>query len=529
MKRFANIKMCVLNYMLLLTGLIVAFSCNKQLDINSPRQQNEEGQWTRYEDARSGLMGMYGLFRAAVADNNAHWLWGELRNGDFLSVTRPDLKAVIEGRLNASYPVIQSITNWRRFYAVINACNLFIERVEGCLQDKRYTEAYLKLDIAQARALRAFAYFYMVRIWGDVPLLIQSKEGNFEALARTPQAEVLSFAEQELIAAAPRLPFLYSGPDPEQTFPANYYGNDLQSWRNALITRLAAYALLSHIAAWKGNYIDVAVYTEYIVNNFQKSNLSMLSIDGLVGPSGGSGGSVFDATRDNFNQLIGFPFIQNLGETTITGHIEQLTLANTTNFPMSKQLPDMYVPKDTIGRLFPTENGNDARFGVDSRYTPPLLYDAYFENYNAEIPVFKKIRVINGGTGGTNGPGSFAVYNSSIVFTRLEEIRLLRAEALAVLGQKEAAGEELNKVKSNRGINPYLSSSPKDVLTEIFEERRRELLGEGWRWYDLVRYNRLKRNNPAFNALLDNGGIYWPIAQEVLNRNPKLEQNSYWK
>jgi hypothetical protein len=515
-----------LHCLLVVTALFIGSACNKQLEVDSTRQQNEAGQWTKYEDARSGLIGMYGLFRAAIADNNAHWLWGELRNGDFLSVVRPDLKAVIEGRLNASYPVMESITNWRRFYAAIDACNLFIERVQGCMQDKRYTEAYYKVDVAQARALRAFAYFYMVRIWGDVPLIIQSHEGSFEALPRTPQSEVLAFAQQELIAAAPRLPFLYSGADPEQHFPANYYGNDSQSWLNALVNRLAAYALLAHIAAWKGQYIDVAVYTEYIVNNFQKSNLSMLSTQELVGLPGGSGGSVFDARSDNYNQLIGFPFMQNRGETTISGHIEQLTLANTTLYPMSKQLPDIYIPKDTIGSMFPSDNGNDERFGIDVRFTPPLLYDAYFENYNAAVPVFKKIRVIDGGAGAT---GNFSVYNSSIVFTRLEEIRLLRAEALAVLGQKEAAGEELNKVRANRGVNPYLFSSGKDLLTEIFEERRRELVGEGWRWYDLVRYNRLKRNNPAFNALIDNGGIYWPIAQEVLNRNATLEQNSYWK
>ena len=121
--------------------VFIAGSCNKQLEVDSSRQANDEGHWTKYEDARSGLISLYGLFRAAVADNNAHWLWGELRSGDFRSVFRPDLKAVIEGNLNASFPAIQNITNWRRFYAVINACNLFIERADGCLEDKRYTEA----------------------------------------------------------------------------------------------------------------------------------------------------------------------------------------------------------------------------------------------------------------------------------------------------------------------------------------------------------------------------------------------------
>jgi starch-binding outer membrane protein, SusD/RagB family len=503
-------------------AVILAFamvSCNKQLDVDSSRQANEEGHWTKYEDARSGLIGLYGLFRAAVADNNAHWMWGELRQGDFKSVFRPDLKAVIEGNLNASFPLMQSVTNWRRFYAVVNASNLFIERVQGCLQDKRYTESYYKLDIAQARTIRAFAYFYMVRIWGDVPLIKQSFDGQFEALPRTNQDVVLSFAEQELIEAAPRLPYLYSGNDSEQLFPNNYYGAAQEDWLNTPFNKLAAYAILSHICAWQGRYLDVATYTEFILNNYTKSNLSFVSVDELVSPSG-----FFQAGNENYNQLAAFNFIYSRGETTTDGHIEQLTLANTTNYSMSKQLPDIYVPKDSISKIFIPGQGNDERFGIDIRYTPALILTTYFENYNAEVPVFKKIRVVNG-----NVSGNFAVYNSSIVFTRMEEIRLLRAEALAVVGAADQAVAQLNAVRTSRGLEPVTLSPSVDLVTEIFAERRRELMGEGWRWYDLVRFNRLKRNNPEFNNLLDNGGIYWPIAQEVLTRNPKIEQNSYWR
>jgi hypothetical protein len=87
----------------------------------------------------------------------------------------------------------------------------------------------------------------------------------------------------------------------------------------------------------------------------------------------------------------------------------------------------------------------------------------------------------------------------------------------------------LNAVRGNRGVSPILNGPSTDLITEIFAERRRELMGEGWRWYDQVRYNRLKRNNPAFNALLDNGGIYWPVAEDVINRNSKIVQNPYWQ
>ncbi|RXK62557.1 RagB/SusD family nutrient uptake outer membrane protein [Lacibacter luteus] len=508
---------------LLLATVLMLFmgACNKQLDIKSSRQADEQGHWDSYEDARSGLMGLYGLLRAALADNNAHWMWGELRNGDFLSVYRTDLKAVIDGKLNASFPTIEAATNWRRFYAVINASNLFIERVAGCKADQRYTESYYKLDVAQARAIRAFTYFYIARIWGDVPLITATKEGSFEELPRTNQNAVLSFAEQELVQVAPNLPFLYSGVDPAQIYPNNYYGYNSSQWLNAPVTRLAAYATLAHIAAWQGRYIDAAVYTEYIVNNASKSNLTLVSTTNLVTTLFNSG------VNNNYNQLLGFSFNRNVGETTSEGHIEQLTLANTTLYPMSKPLPEIYVPKDSIASAFPRSNGGtDQRFGVDPASVQQTIYTNYFENYSAAVPVFKKIRVVDGNVGNA---GQFAVFNSSIVFTRLEEIKLLRAEALAVLGQTDAAYQELNAVRGVRGLASVSPAPSRDLLTEIFAERRRELMGEGWRWYDLVRFNKLKRTNPAFNMLIDKGGIYWPIAQEVLNRNSKITQNAYWQ
>jgi len=78
-------------------------------------------------------------------------------------------------------------------------------------------------------------------------------------------------------------------------------------------------------------------------------------------------------------------------------------------------------------------------------------------------------------------------------------------------------------------LKPYISSSPNDLLEEIFLERRRELMGEGWRWYDQIRLAKIKKNNQTINDLITNGGIYWPISADVLSRNSKLQQNNYWK
>ncbi|RZL68331.1 MAG: RagB/SusD family nutrient uptake outer membrane protein, partial [Pedobacter sp.] len=145
----------------------IGFSCKKILDVQPNSLAAEVNNWNNYEDAKGSLIGIYTLMRTAMVADNTHWLMGDLRQGDFTSTNRSDLKAITDGQLNASYPVIERISNWKRFYSVINSASLFIERSrEIAANDPRYTPINNQVDVAQARALRAFAYFYMVRIWG---------------------------------------------------------------------------------------------------------------------------------------------------------------------------------------------------------------------------------------------------------------------------------------------------------------------------------------------------------------------------
>jgi len=501
-------------FLIMASSLLVLPSCNDTLDVKSTRVSGEQNHWEGLDDVRSGLIGIYGLLRAALANENGYWLRGDLRHGDFTAYSRPDLKAIINGTLNASYPVIKDLSNWRRFYAVVNAANLFIENADRALADKRYTKVNYKVDIAQARALRAFTYFLMVRIWGDVPLILNPPGGHFKELPRTPKEEVLAFAERELRDVAPDLPYVYGDEDPQ--LPGDYFGYPHTRFVNTLITKLAAYAMLAHVAAWEGHYMDVSVYTKFILDNAEKESLTYVSTDDLTKPDG-----LFSNRQSN--QLIGFNFVAGHGEATTTGHIEDLTLANPF---ISRRYPQIYVSKDSISSIFPSSNGNDQRFGIDTISGLPRT--AYFTNYRGEMPIFSKIKVLSQGNS-----SEFAKYSSVLVFTRLEEITLLRAEALAVLANNDASNANeavklLNTVKGNRGANNYVPGKSGDLLYAIFSERRRELMGEGWRWWDQVRYHRIKRDNPLFNKLLNDGGIYWPVSQEVINRNSKITQNSYW-
>lgn len=181
-------------------------SCNSLLDNDDEfyHVSTQGQQWNTISDTRSALMGVYGLMRSALAENNTYWAVGELRMGDFTVLQREDLKALVRNELDAPYDNLAQISNWNRFYKVINAASVFMENAGQVVQkDKSYSQTIFEYDVAQMRALRALAYFYMVRMWGDVPLITQSYDnGTFPKVPRTDAATILAYAKSELKLAA---------------------------------------------------------------------------------------------------------------------------------------------------------------------------------------------------------------------------------------------------------------------------------------------------------------------------------------
>lgn len=498
-----------LTILLLVSGTLLSSSCNKILDIDSHHIVNEENKWRDINDARASLMAVYGLVRSALAEDNAHWIYGDLRSGDFVATNRRDLQEVIAGNLKASYPTVVNLSNWRKFYAAINAANLFIERSgEITKLDLQYTEINNQIDIAQARALKGFCYFLLARTWGDVPIWDKSYEGAFPKVKASSESIVLAYAEAELKAATKVLPFRY-GSRTDEVFPVEqYHGFDYEEWDGVLFNRVSVNAILAHLTAWAGKYLESSVYSEYVLTNGRKSVANYVPNATFTASDG------FFYTSSN-SQLVAFPFKWSAGEASFEGHIEQLTLASPL---VPKAIPEIFIPQDRIVSIF-TEPG-DNRFSFDQNGTP---VSSYFSEFGGLRPIFSKIKVFRSGS----TDGSFPLFSSAIVFSRMEDIALLRAEALAVLGESELAKNILNQIRKSRGLGEVQGN--KDLLDEIFNERRRELMGEGWRWFDQVRYHKIKRKDENFNRLIDNKGIFWPIAGTSLATNPELVQNSYWK
>lgn len=504
---------------------LIAGSCKKALDINSSRVVNEQNYWNNLEDARAGIMGVYGLTRAALADNNGYWIYGDVRMGSFDSPIRQDLKAIVRNDLTAQYPVVEELSSWRRFFAVINAANIFLERIHEVRDnDLRYVENNMTVDVAQVKFLRAYMYFYMVRIWGDVPFITSSRDGSFEDQPRKDGRAILEFVQSEMLAAANDLPYNFAANDIQQ--PGFTYYNEVSArWNGALVRKLSAFAILAQVAAWQGKYSDVSVYTKFVLDNYSRGGIGYLSTADLCSRNG------FFYDKKN-NQMLGFGFIWGHQDASFSGNLESLTLAEPV---VNKALPDIYIPKDSILRIF--KETNDARFNIDT--TGTTHSDLYFTNYQGKYPIFSKIKVMQDGS----SDPTFRIFSSTLVATRLEDVTLLRAEALAVLGEKDGAISALNTIRQLRynvdnvgkategnTYQAYSEAKSGPIIDAIFRERQKELMGEGHRWFDQVRYARIKQQpSSKIYQLIQNGGIYWPISRGILAQNPKLTQNSYWK
>lgn len=477
----------------------------------------DDNQWIKLEDTRSGLMGVYAATRAALADNNMYWLAGELRCGDFVASRRADLQAVIANDLNRNHELIEKASDWRRFYSAINAASVFIEKAPGIIgKDLAYSEQNLKYDIAQCRALRAFLYFYMARVWGDVPLITYSYDnGSFPAVARTDQKIVLAYVMNELALAIKDLPFLYG------TDSNKYYGEEESYWRGKLINKLSAYAIMAHVAAYLGIYSDVEVYTSYVLDNLSSANIdkTFTSVETLIAANG-----LFSSNEANSSRLLSFNFMGGAyGEDTQGGHIEQWTLMQPY---VQKGYSDIYVPLNHIKEIYTSTS--DLRFGIDSE---TLNYNNIYFDVTTGTPIFKKINIVQTPSATTTDLG---IFSSTILVTRPEDMLLLNAEALAVLNRPDESLAMLNTLRNERGLTTLiykkdLNGNVLNLISEIFSERRRELIGEGHRWFDLIRQQRILHDNPDIQELIDNGGIFWPVSESVLRNNRNILQNSYWK
>lgn len=487
-------------------------SCKDWLD-EEPLNTVTEGQaWQTGSDAEGAVAAAFGIFRRALAGltkddtpsttRNGAWgdyyFWGDARSGDWITPNNDgDWQACFENRL-IERTQLEPMTNWRLYYRTIEQCNLVLESVPDITED--LTEERKTELLAEARFLRAMSHFYAARIWGDVPVNLTAR--NVEAIGRTALDEVLEMVISEVDIAIEDLPWLYDGT------------------RKSSITRGtkgAALALKAHAHMWLEQYQEASDAIQLIIDS---GNFRLVPIELFrdMFDEGGSEEMLFEIFYDaDVSEYSGY-----------YGHILTYYL---TNPYTSRSNLSLAVPKTSIYEIYPhyTEDGSDLRvsqffqsidFSVSSSELRPIFTDP-LQNGEQEI-MFAKFR--------KDKDMSYDYMDAPVPVFRYAGLLLLKAEADARLNNLTEAMENLNMVRTRAGITEYTRDEQLELIEEILEERRRELIGEYHRVYDLVRLGRLHEFNEYITEADEVlGAGFYPVADEAFVDNPNMEQTYYWQ
>ncbi len=485
-----------IKYFTIVLVALFQFSCSTDwLELLPPRGLIKEEFWKSKEDVEAVLMAAYESFASM---DRMLFLHGELR-GDL--VQRGNNQSSREQNImeNNIYPD-NNFSDWSAFYKIINYCNEVIKNAPLVQQvDNTFTDFQRQSYMAEAYFLRSLSYFYLVRIYHEVPLILgPSESDNVDFyVPKSSEEAVLNQIVQDLKnnrAFAPSGSFI--------TIEEN----------KGRASKTAYDALLADIALWRFQY-------EEVLEHIQKID-AVEELD-LMPP-----GKWFEIFYPG-NSLEGIFEFQFDGDRNQRNNMYGLT----------HRTANQYLPSQKSLELFAHEFSFELLRGEDATIAKIGENNYIIWKYIGRAPDGQSFRAGND------------QYSANWIVYRYADILLMKAEALSQLGRYNEALRIVNEEIRERANVPAKSIAFTPVAFEdaILEERALELAYEGKRWFDLLRMGR--RNNFArkgklieiivanapstqkrvLAAKLSNPlGWYLPIYQIEIERNINLVQNPYY-
>ncbi|MEC5143158.1 RagB/SusD family nutrient uptake outer membrane protein [Chitinophaga sp. 212800010-3] len=503
-------KIIIAGYMAVL--VLTTASCKKWLDELPVNTVTEDQAWRTGSDAEGAVAAAFAIFRRALSGltkddtpsttRNGSWgdyyFWGDGRSGDWITPNNDgDWDASFQNHL-IQRTQLEPLTNWRLFYRTIEQCNLVLEKIP-VITDGLTEERKAQL-LAEARFLRAMSHFYAARIWGDVPINLKAR--NVDPLGREPLNKVMKMVVDEVNIAIPGLPWLNKGTRKQSVSRG---------------TKGAALALKAHACMWLKDYQGASDAIKEIIST---NTFRLVPIEEFR--------NLFD-TGESDEMIFEMYYDAQKGEfSDYYGHIMTYYL---TNPYTSRGELSLAVPKSKILEIYPdyVRDKSDKRvpaffqsidFSVSNSELRPVFPDP-LQNGERAI-MFAKFRKVKDRT--------YSLMQAPVPVFRYADVLLLKAEADARLGRVSDALENLNAVRTRAGIPLFTRDDQAVVIEEVLEERRRELIGEYQRVYDLVRLGRLHEFNKSVTAQGEKDGAgFCPVSQEAFANNPNMEQTYYWQ
>lgn len=213
---------------LTLTTAVLASGCNKLVEIDRPKNTiSTERTFENDANANGALAGMYTWMMDAEGDvpsfSNggltvyAGMLTDELENLEV--TTNPEDYEFNSNNIKPANSIVLTVL-WNKAYKVIYSANAILEGVASSTSIY-FTDTARKQLAAEAKLARAFSHFYLVNLFGDVPMMLTTDITKTATLERTPVATVYLQIEQDLKDAYRDLRDDYSVSGNEKVRPNN--------------------------------------------------------------------------------------------------------------------------------------------------------------------------------------------------------------------------------------------------------------------------------------------------------------------
>lgn len=468
---------------LFLYTIISLIACKKTLEEKPRTFISPDTFLTNPASYESSVVGTYNGIPLYVAELNEMF-------SDIYGTPQPAEQVLPIYRNQPSANFYTSRNAWGTPYAMIKNANFILEKLpEAPLSEQKRDEL-----TGEARFLRGYAYFYLVQMFGDIPMPLKAAKSYQDLqLPRTPQADIYKLILEDLTFAETKLPDVA----PQQ----------------GRVYKLVATALLAKVyLTMAGNPLR---QTQYYSNASQKA-LAVISSNKFVLKDDYA--QVFHNTAYTSESIWEKLYVPGRGGNGF----------HNLSCPAPGYIP-ILLPSLSFVNSFP--NGDQRRsWGIQTNYPSPA---------GGTLPAFFQKFVDTKAIDGNVGPGSASI-SYTLPILRLAEMYLIAAEAENEVNGPANAYQYINRIRARARINkadpaqvPDLGGLSKETLRQaIWMERKWELSTEGSSWFDLKRTNTLTNIQTARGSELTVPiGAYnqtWLIpTEEVTNNN--ISQNPAYK
>ncbi|QJD95444.1 RagB/SusD family nutrient uptake outer membrane protein [Mucilaginibacter robiniae] len=493
-------------------SLLMGTSCKKDfLNESDPNAITVDASYQSPNDVLLAVNGIYQSLRSGNNVGETSDLWTDQRSDD--TGTNDNQSNSGEPFQFNNFSILPSNTylksHWVSLYTTISRANVVLSHIDAVL----FTDNTLKQKYAaEAKFLRAFTYFQLVRLWGDVPLVTKELKSADEVAAltaRVPQATVY----QQIISD---LTDVVNSPLP-----------NLQA-STGRTSKAAANFLLGQVYLTMATTLDQANRTTNL-NNARTALLAAYNMRTFGTLSSIPYTDVFDVSKKTTCPELIFQIVNIQGDLNYYSSIAANNQAKgeTINSQKISSGVGYNVTHDLINEY---ETG-DPRMAFSVKYANDPIVKDWF------VTKFKDVST----AAGVNGYGG-----NDWILMRYADLILMLAEVSNYLGDTAGAIQYLDMVRTRAGMPTYAvsitnadySSRYPTLKLAIMHERRVELAFEHHRWFDLLRtlnndelvaYFKAKKQTDFGLAQLSNftnKDRYYPIPFDEYKLDPvKMYQN----